>query len=42
LNAGEFEAVLSEMVVAVQSLAPRGFADAFQSVFGYFCRNWQK
>jgi hypothetical protein len=28
LSAGEFEAVLSEMVVAVHLLAPRGFAGA--------------
>jgi hypothetical protein len=28
LSAGEFETVLSEMVVAVHLLAPRGFASA--------------
>jgi len=42
LSAGEFEAFLSEIVVAVHLLAPSGSADAFQSVFGYFCRDWQK
>jgi hypothetical protein len=41
LSADELCGVLSEMVVAVHLLASSGFASA-KSVFGYYCRDWQK
>jgi hypothetical protein len=42
LSAGEFGAVLSEIEPAKQTLAPSGFDGAKASVFGSFCRDWQK